>query len=173
MSEQLNESSSLPLYVCVRGLQGKCWHLGLKLKPPYLCLPYRNSSIQCIGHWMTLPCHLLSPCAVCLCSECVFECHIVSFHSVCVYLLFLHAEGMCLCVYACPVASVWGHCMVPWLISHMIGQALSCRRLCFASGSLDSWNSSELPRKHLRVMTHGCCKTILFFVMECSGFNTS
>lgn len=98
MSEQLNESSSLPLYVCVRGLQGKCWHLGLKLKPPYLCLPYRNSSIQCIGHWMTLPCHLLSPCAVCLCSECVFECHIVSFHSVCVYICCSCMLKACVCV---------------------------------------------------------------------------
>lgn len=27
LCQQLNESSSLPLYVCVRGLQGKCWHL--------------------------------------------------------------------------------------------------------------------------------------------------
>jgi len=119
MSEQLNESSSLPLHVCVMGLQGKCWHLGLK---PYPCLLHRNSNIQCIGHWMTLPCHLPSPCSVCLCSGCVFECHIVSFHGVFVCVCCACMLKACLCVCMCVLwplsgVTVWFHgSSYTWLV---------------------------------------------------------
>ncbi len=86
--------------------------------------------------------------------------------TLCLLIVCVSAVPVCwrhVCVCVCPVASVWGHCMVPWLILHLVGQAFSCRRLCFASGSLDSWNSSKLPSNHLRVMTHGCCKPEFYF----------
>lgn len=120
-SSSMSHPHSHCVCVCVReGLQGKCWHLGLKQKLFYPCLPHWNSFMKCISHWMTLPCHLQSPWCLwvrwaCICALWQYRIHL---RPDCHFVAFLSAVPVCLkaCLFVCACVlwpssgvTVWFH----------------------------------------------------------------